>query len=154
MGGQYTKEYTVNYVTQPCSKYCEVHLNGYDGLLILERNHTNYPTLFNKLRAGSTHEFTFTSWDCKIIDICDCKIHYTCGVVTDFIDMNIIYPKWSTGQYHQVLIDGFTEHNIIVNIEQKEQIKINETYMFHYSKTFGRNCYQVVKFLPTSEINC
>lgn len=146
MGGEYTKEYTVSRVVLS-SKYYEVHLFGYGIPLKLEKTHPNFAALFNKLRIGSTHEFTANQWKHTIIDIRDCKVYYTCGVVTGFIDISIAHPKL-TDEY-QVLIDGFTEHDIIVNIEQKEEIKINETYMFHYSKAFGYNYYKVIKFLPT-----
>lgn len=149
MGSQYTKDYTVHSVTQPDSKKCYVHIVGrrVDYPLILKRSQPNFTTLFNKLRVGSTHEFTFDGAD-YIIDIKECQPQYTCGVVTGFIDMSVIHPKW-TDKYYQVLIDGFKEHIILVTDKEMKQIEVNETYMFHYVKSSGKNYYKVTKYEKT-----
>jgi hypothetical protein len=136
-------EATINKVYRESDNIYIVRCSPYEELYLDVRDF-NFTNLYNKMKLDQTFKITYYVTG-KIMNIEPCDLHYTCGIVSGFLDISI--ENKIEGDYHQIMIqDDDKKKRLLVNRSEMNDIVIGQTYSVHYQKAFYGPFYRVVKY--------
>lgn len=134
-------------------KYYEIFCNPSYSVMILRRDHFNFIQLYNKLKIGSTYNFTCSNWPFtldEIIDITNCEIYILNDKITGFL--NIKNEINFFRNYEEVVLENNIDKRFLINLNIKQNVNIDKKYTIHYTKKFGSNFYIVLEIHEKNEI--